>query len=126
MVKVKNGKIVQTYASGPGYVGGRFVSELALIDKNILKADGWYEPVEVRPVYNPEFEKLSEPVYTYEESADIVIATYSTVDSGEAELLRRVEALEADSTELKGVLIEKQIVEERDFQPVLPDKPKEL
>ena len=125
MIKVENGKITQTTLPLFGYVKGRFVSRMASVDKKDLLAAGWYEPVHEYLEYDPVYEKLSSPTYTYDKKADTVTATYTVIDRPEAVLKRRVDELEAgisavavveeEVQTLKAALIEKEVLWEADI-----------
>ena len=93
MVKVENGKITQTSLPLYGYIAGRFVSRMANHKEDLLK-DGWYEPEHRKPEYDPAYENLSQPIYTYDAKADKVYADYTIIEKPAAVLKKRLDDIE--------------------------------
>ncbi len=122
MVKVENGKITATSLPKHGYIDGRFVSTMATVPAEDLKRNGWHEPIHDKPEYDPAYEQLSAPSYSYDKKADTVTASYTVIEKPEAVLKRRIDELEAtliktDETaeELKAALISKDVIREADL-----------
>jgi len=125
MVKVENGKITATSLPRHGYIDGKFVSTMATVPAEDLKRNGWYEPVHIYPEYDPAYEQLSAPSYSYDSKADTVTASYTVIEKPEAVLRHRVDELEANlvvtdiaADDLKAILISKDLIKESDLEAV--------
>ena len=122
MIKVEKGKITQTSLPRYGYINSKFVSTMANAPIEALKADGWYEPEHRRPVYDPAYEKLSTPQYTYDSKVNKVYADYTVIEMPEAVLKKRLDELESKMAIaedkvviLETVLIDKAVLQEADL-----------
>lgn len=108
MVKVEDNQITQTSLPKHGYINGRFVSSMRRVPTQTLKDNGWYEPIHDYPAYDPTYQKLSSPTYTYDSETDTVVANYTVINRPEKMLQQQVDEQQGIIADLVEELFETQ------------------